>query len=144
MLDPVTPCTCITAHDRAVCIGWCAAPKAAAVLREPLLHILQHSLGLDRNGQGTAYRNRFVTGPDVDNYPLCRELVELGFMAENPPREWLGGMSTFIVTEAGRAAVSKQSPPAPKRTQSQKRYQAFLDADTGLTFGEWLRRGATP
>jgi hypothetical protein len=22
---PVTPCTCITAHDRALCIGWCEA-----------------------------------------------------------------------------------------------------------------------
>ena len=23
MKEPQTPCTCITAHDRAVCIGWC-------------------------------------------------------------------------------------------------------------------------
>lgn len=23
MTDPITPCTCITAHDRAVCVGLC-------------------------------------------------------------------------------------------------------------------------
>lgn len=23
MIEPMTPCTCITAHDRMVCIGWC-------------------------------------------------------------------------------------------------------------------------
>lgn len=26
MGDPVTPCTCITAHDRMVCVGWCDPP----------------------------------------------------------------------------------------------------------------------
>lgn len=23
MIDPMTPCTCITAHERMVCAGWC-------------------------------------------------------------------------------------------------------------------------
>lgn len=22
-MEPITPCACITAHDRAVCVGWC-------------------------------------------------------------------------------------------------------------------------
>lgn len=39
--DPVTPCTCITAHDRMVCVGWCDPPYVCsgcyAVGEEPHL-----------------------------------------------------------------------------------------------------------
>ena len=27
MSEPQTPCTCITAHDRMVCVGWCKPKK---------------------------------------------------------------------------------------------------------------------
>lgn len=30
MMEPITPCTCITAHDRMACIGWCKAEKKEA------------------------------------------------------------------------------------------------------------------
>jgi hypothetical protein len=43
-----------------------------------LLHILQHSLGLNEYGRGTFYRNRFVTGEGSIDRLLCMELVELG------------------------------------------------------------------
>jgi hypothetical protein len=105
-----------------------------------LLHILQHSLGLDQYGRGEIYRNRFVTGPDGDDYAPCRELVGLGFMVEHPPRELTGGMSCFVVTDAGRAACVLESPRPPKVSRGRKRYQEWLDADCSLSFGEWMKR----
>jgi hypothetical protein len=108
------------------------------------LHILQHAQGLDQYGQGTFYRNRFVTGPDGDDYVHCRELVEQGFMVEHPPRALFGGMSCFCVTDAGREATVEHSLPPPKRTRSQRRYQQYLDQDCGLSFGEWLKRKWIP
>ncbi|MHB0986236.1 MAG: hypothetical protein ACYC05_11690 [Sulfuricella sp.] len=32
------------------------------------LHILQHSLGLDKYGDGNQYRNHFVTGPGSTDF----------------------------------------------------------------------------
>jgi hypothetical protein len=56
-----------------------------------LLHILQHSLGLDEYGRGTFYRNRFVTGEGSTDHPLCMELVALGYMKRFPAVELFGG-----------------------------------------------------
>lgn len=100
------------------------------------LHILQHSLGLDQFGQGTAYRNHYVGDPEA-----CRPLVQLGYMTEHPASQLTGGDPLFTATQAGKNAVhaeSPQPPPAPKLTTSQKRYRRFLDSDSGLTFREWL------
>jgi hypothetical protein len=52
-----------------------------------------------------------------------------------------GGDGCFIVTDAGRAYVAKHSPPPPKLTRSQRRFQAFLDEASGLSCGEWLHAG---
>lgn len=46
--------------------------------------------------------------------------------------------------EAGKRHVTEHSPPPPKLTRSQKRYEAWLDADCGLTFGEFLRSTPRP
>jgi hypothetical protein len=99
------------------------------------LQILQHSLGLDQYGQGESYRNNFVTDPgnaDID------ELVALGLMADRGQSAMCGGMHVYYVTDAGIGAVRKESPPPPKLTRSQRRYLEFLNADSGLPFGEWL------
>ncbi len=103
-----------------------------------LLHVLQHSLGVDQFGQGGMYRNHFCAGgKDVD---LCRELVTLGFMVERPASELTGGDPLFHVTESGVNVVRNESPPPPKLSRSQKRYRQFLEADTGFSFKEWLTR----
>lgn len=81
--------------------------------RDESLHILQH-------GQGNTYRNRFVTTPRTDDWPLC-----------------------MVHVEAGRQYVKEQSPAPPRLTRSQRRYRAYLAADSGLSFGEWLRTRAT-
>ena len=99
------------------------------------LSILQHALGVDQHGQGPIYRDHFCAGGKDE--PVCRELVEMGYM-QTFTREWLPYYNC-IVTQEGRQAVLDQSPPPPKLTRSQRRYRRFLDADSGLSFREWLR-----
>jgi len=102
------------------------------------LHILQHSLGVDKHGQGEQYRNNYVCDPgdpDID------ALIAAGLMADRGSMgELTDGMHVYMVTDAGKVVMREQSPPPPRLTRSQRRYQAFLDNDCGLTFREWLKQ----
>ena len=115
-------------------------------MKPDLLDILQHSLGLDRygiyNGARDGYRNHFASGPGCDHYALCRELVDAGFMVEHQPRASWQEYSTFVVTDRGREVVRAESPAPPKLSRSQRRYQRFLDADSSMSFGEWMKSEA--
>jgi hypothetical protein len=109
-----------------------------------LLHILQHTLGVDQYGRGRQYRNHFCAGGD--DVALCEELSALGFMRRHATNEIFPG-DNFSVTEAGRKAMVESSPEPPKLTRSQQRYHRFLnwaDAYDG-TFREFLayERGKT-
>jgi hypothetical protein len=103
------------------------------------LQILQHALRVDQFGRGEQHRSHFVTGPGSDDHPTCMALTERGLM-----RRWdgatleFGGDDFFRVTNAGGAFVAEHSPPPPKLTRSQRRYQRYLDADCSLTFRERL------
>jgi hypothetical protein len=115
---------------------------SANTLRPNQLHILQHSLGVDRYGLGARYRNHFVTDVTSQDGIECMELVSLGLMTHEPSRgEISGGMSIFRVTPAGVSVMMIDSPKPPKVTRSQRRYQQYLDADSGMSFKEWLKRG---
>lgn len=100
------------------------------------LEILQHALGLDKYGQGRMYRNHFCAGGDDEQ--VCRELIALGYMQQHRTTEMLPYFNCSV-TEVGKQAVARESPKPPKMTRSQKRYQAFLDADSGMKFGEWMK-----
>lgn len=102
------------------------------------LEILQHSVGLDRYGQGREYRNRFVTDPGSKDFDTCRELTLAGLMDNRGPHPLCGGGHLFTVTEAGLRYVRDHSPKPPKLTRSARRYQDFLASDTGMSFREWL------
>jgi len=104
------------------------------------LHILQHSLGVDQHGQGKQYRSHFVTGADSDDHPDCMALFEAELMRRRANVEMYGGMDAFFFTDEGRAFVAANSPPPPKLTRSQRRYQAWLDADCSLSFIDYCRR----
>jgi hypothetical protein len=104
-----------------------------------LLHILQHALGLDKHGEGKQHRNHYVAGGD--DITRCTELVEMGFMFKHPGTNIAGGLPWFHVTPAGIEAVSQQSPKRPKRSKPQQRYQAYHDADSNMSFGEWIKNG---
>lgn len=100
------------------------------------LHILQHSLGVDKYGQGQMNRNHFCAG--ASDEPICRELVALGYMQQHVTTE-VFPYYNCSVTKEGKAAMLAESPKPPKLTRGQKRYRAFLHADTGRSFGEWMK-----
>lgn len=101
------------------------------------LHILQHSLGLDRYGRGTMYRNHFVAG--AKDVASCDALAELGLMTRSEGSVLTGGCPAFFVTEAGKRVAVAISEKPPKLTRSQRRYQQWLDADGGMSFGQYLK-----
>ena len=103
------------------------------------LEILQHSLGLDKYGQGTFYRNHFVTGPDGTDFSACTFLADNGLMTDHGAQGMYGGMHAFSVTPDGKDYVKRNSPVPPKLTRSQKRYLDYLAGDSGYSFGEWLK-----
>lgn len=103
------------------------------------LHILQHSLGVDQYGRGAQYRNSFVTGEDSTDFSPCMALVNLELMKDHGAQKMFGEMHAFTVTDAGKLYVARHSKPAPRLSTSQKRYEQYLDADSGMKFGEWLR-----
>lgn len=104
-------------------------------LNQRQLEILQHSLGVDQYGQGEMYRNHFCAGGGDEM--ICRELVALGYMSTFE-RSYLPYYNCRV-TESGIAAMLIESPKPPKLSRSQKRYRAFLKADTGESFREWLK-----
>lgn len=106
-----------------------------------LLHILQHSLGVDKYGDGEQYRNRFVTNPDSEDGKKCVELVKKGYMRDYGPQSLYDGLHCYCVTPSGIDAVAIQSPGRPKISRSKIRYQEYLRSDSGKNFSEWI--GAT-
>lgn len=109
-------------------------------MNSDLLHILQHSLGVDQYGRGNQYRNHFVTGPDTTDFPKCMELVGLGLMKDTGLHPICdGGDHVFTVTAKGKTAMHMNSPEPPKLSVSQARYRRYLAADCGMSFKEWLK-----
>ena len=100
-----------------------------------LLHILQHSLGVDEYGQGRQYRNRYI--PGGDDVARCEELASKGFMKEHLGRAITGGDPWFSVTDRGIEAVALFSPPAPPPKKSSE-FSAYLRSESCDRFGEWL------
>ena len=115
-----------------------------------ILHVLQHSLGRDQYGRSARgkpdYRNHFCTGPDTDDFPLCREAVSLGLMTEHAPREISGGDYIFTVTPTGKEYIAEHSPPEPRVSRGRARYLRWLAVSdvSGITFREWLKMEALP
>ena len=109
-----------------------------------VLHVLQHALGRDEygrrpRGRDDDYRNHYCAGEGHHGFDLCRSAVEQGLMREHAPREISGGDHIFTVTDAGRDYIAVHSPRPPKVSRSRARYRAFLNEDSSLTFGEWLK-----
>lgn len=110
-------------------------------LTKQQLQFIQHSLGCDEYGRGSMYRNHFVTDESGADGRVCLQLVAMGLMSNDGPRQLCGGSSVFHVTQEGIEAMRAQSPapPPPKKlTRSQQRYDEYVKADSGLTFKEWM------
>ena len=117
-------------------LGVPAIPFSERELTPQQLQILQHSLGVDQYGRGRQYRNHFCAG-GADEI-TCRELVELGYMRQHRTTDLFPDYNCSV-TEAGKVAMLAQSPKPPKLSRSQHRYRRFLHADTGESFGQWLK-----
>jgi len=102
------------------------------------LHILRHALGVGETGHGTPSRKHFVTGEGSDDYASCLALVSSGHMERHRGSLLTGGGDLFLVTDLGAQAAIR---PRPRLTPAQRRYQRYLDADSSMTFGEWLKSG---
>jgi hypothetical protein len=102
------------------------------------LEILRHSLGLGPSGEGRASRNHFVAGAGSPDHALCVDLATRGLMVNRGASALTGGGDCFVVTQDGIDHVARQRPPAPTPTRSQRNYQRYLEADSGMRFGEWL------
>lgn len=105
---------------------------------ERQLHVLQHSLGVDKYGRGKQYRNHFCAGGD--DLVTCEELTEAGLMVRREGSALSGGYPVFFVTDAGRAAVAEHSPKPPKLSRGKERYLRYLHSDSDLSFIDWVRR----
>jgi hypothetical protein len=108
------------------------------------LNILRHSIGYDDAGNDRWHgaaddsrRNSFVTGPGSTDWQHCQDLVARGLMLDHGGNALCRGDHCFTVTAAGKTLV-RQHAPKPL-TSSQRRYQAFLNADSGMSFIEWLK-----
>lgn len=98
------------------------------------IHILQHSLGLDRDRR-VPWRNYYC---DADGAPALEALVVLGLMKHG--RTLNEGDRYYIVTDAGIAAALSTLPKP--RSRASRRFSRFLnlrDAIPDLTFREFLR-----
>lgn len=107
------------------------------------IHILRHSLGLDDTGRGREYRNHFATDPGTTDWPDIEALIAAGLMEDRGEVAMWGGLHGIIVTEAGKR-IARQQDPRPKVSRSRRRYLRFLEADSGLSFGEWLKQDSHP
>ena len=106
-------------------------------LTSELLHIMQHSLGLDQYGEGEQYRNHFCAGGK--DIAKCRALVGMGYMVESDPSELPGRWPFFHVTQEGKAAVDRESPMPPNLSRSKRRYRVYLRGGFRETYGKWLK-----
>jgi hypothetical protein len=108
------------------------------------LHYMQHAFGLDDYGQGSWYRNHFVSGPGCDNWEALCQLVELGMMVRHEPRPLFGGDDSycFVVTEEGKRYVREHSPAPPRLSRSAERYRRWLRSGADMPFGDWLREAS--
>jgi len=120
-----------------------AASKGTPSLDPKMLHVLRHSLGIGEQGRGAIYRNHFVAGAGSADHETCLHLVSLGYMHHraNWSSALTGGDDLFVVSDEGKRAARATAEADPKRTRAQRRYARFLDSDSGLSFGEWLRQG---
>lgn len=109
-----------------------------------ILHVLQHALGRDEYGRRKHnatedYRNHFCCGPGSADYDTCVAAVCAGLMGGHEPRAISGGDWIFYVTEQGKRHIEVNGPKPPKISRGRARYLAYLDADSTVTFGEWLK-----
>ncbi|EHD21278.1 MULTISPECIES: hypothetical protein [Brenneria] len=98
------------------------------------IEIMQHALGINESRR-EPYRNYYVAGPLHYANSDLETLVSLGMMTKSPaPKFCPSGDVVYSCTDTGRDTALSALPPPPKPT----RYSEYLDADSCMSFSEWL------
>lgn len=105
--------------------------------------IIQHTIGVDEYGREFHKRNFFGTESTCADGKICEQLVAAGLMKWHGKSAMCDNEDQYTVTADGRRFFFSSCPTIPKtkkKTAAQKRYQEFLDADSGVPFFEWIKR----
>ncbi len=100
------------------------------------LEILRHALGCDEYGLPSWKRNYYHADSDAN----LSALVDAGMMVDHGFQQ-ISKMHYYTVTDKGTVFVTSNAKPRPKLSRSKKRYMAWLNADIGISFGEWIKCG---
>lgn len=96
-------------------------------LTEPQVDVLRHA----------CLNQRFMAEPHDQD---CVELHRLGLLRFAGEIAWCAGDHLYYPTREGRLLISSiDDRQRVKLTRSQLRYRAYLEEDSSMTFGEWLR-----
>lgn len=110
--------------------------ESRQVLTADHVHILQHSLGLDRDHRDP-WRNYYAA---EDGDPALEALVSLDLMTRGRLLPDGQGLRYYHVTDVGIGAALARLPP--RRSRASQRFRRFLnarDAMPDLTFRDFLR-----
>ena len=91
--------------------------------------MLQHTLGVNKYGEGPQYRNHYVASPGHHSFDACESLVAQGLMKRHEGSQISGNSPWFSVTRDGINAMHAESPKPPppeKMSRSKARYRRFL------------------
>lgn len=97
------------------------------------IELMQHALGINERNR-TPYRNYFLAGEGHTDNEMWEKLVSEGFATSRPAPDFVGGGVLYHVTDKGEELAITSLPEPKKKT----RYEEYLDADSCLSFGEWL------
>ncbi|MBT0422037.1 hypothetical protein [Morganella morganii] len=94
------------------------------------IELMQHALGINQQNR-KPYRNYFLSSGKNEEW---ESLIKNGLAASNPaPKEFCGDIYYQVTDNGIKLAISKL--PVQKKLT---RYDEFLNADSCLSFAEWL------
>ncbi len=94
------------------------------------IELMQHALGINQQNR-KPYRNYFLSSGKNEEW---ESLIKNGLAASNPAPKELCGDIYYKVTGAGINIAIAKLPEPRKLTK----YDEYLDADTCVSFSEWL------
>ena len=94
------------------------------------IELMQHALGINERNR-EPYRNYFLSNKKDD---VWEELVNQGLAISHSAPKGVCGDVYYQVTDEGKDVAISQLPEPKKPTK----YDEYLDADTCITFAEWL------
>jgi len=114
-------------------------------INDKALQILFHTLGLRPEAHKLeCYRNHYVAGEGHPAQGRLKELESKGLMKQlRSPAFLAPGDTTWAATEAGKELAMREAVARePKQTRGQRRYARWLESESPMEFGEWLKAGA--